>query len=309
MLVDDALLTREDDRWVAASDLAELPVPSTINALLAARLEGLPADERAILTTAAVEGAVFHRGAVARARLPRARPALEDGLLALVRRDLIRPEAADVRRRGGLPLPSRPDPRRRLSLAAEERARRPARALRRLARADGRGPAARVRGDRRLSPRAGLPVPRRARLARRARRLARRPGVRAARGGRAAGARPQRPARGDRPARAGVPAAPHRRSTADRAARRARRRADRKRPAGRGRARARRGGAAGCRRGRRARGGARARPAAVPPAPPRRGGRAGGGRAGGGPGDPGLRAPRGRPRSVPRTAARGVALL
>ena len=41
MLVDDGLLTREDDRWVAASDLAELPVPSTIHALLAARLEGL----------------------------------------------------------------------------------------------------------------------------------------------------------------------------------------------------------------------------------------------------------------------------
>ena len=30
MLVDDALLTREGDRWVASSDLSELPVPSTI---------------------------------------------------------------------------------------------------------------------------------------------------------------------------------------------------------------------------------------------------------------------------------------
>ena len=88
------LLTREADRWVAASDLAELPVPSTINALLAARLEGLPAVERAILTTAAVEGAVFHRGAVGELAGP-ALDALEDGLLALVRRDLIRPEAAD----------------------------------------------------------------------------------------------------------------------------------------------------------------------------------------------------------------------
>ena len=73
MLVDDALLTREADRWVASSDLSELPVPSTINALLAARLEGLPADERAILTTAAVEGVVFHRSAVGEL----ARPALD----------------------------------------------------------------------------------------------------------------------------------------------------------------------------------------------------------------------------------------
>ena len=81
------------DRWVARSDLSELPVPSTIHALLAARLEGLPADECAILTTAAVEGAVFHKSAVSEL----GGPALDlrpraNGLLALVRRDLIRPE-------------------------------------------------------------------------------------------------------------------------------------------------------------------------------------------------------------------------
>ena len=66
--------------------------PSTINALLAARLEGLPSLERAILTAAAVEGAVFHRSAVSELACP-VLDALEDGLLALVRRDLIRPEA------------------------------------------------------------------------------------------------------------------------------------------------------------------------------------------------------------------------
>jgi predicted ATPase len=92
MLVDDALLRRAPDSWVAASDLAELPVPSTINALLAARLEGLPSVERAILTAAAVEGAVFHRSAVSELARPML-DALEDGLLALVRRDLIRLEA------------------------------------------------------------------------------------------------------------------------------------------------------------------------------------------------------------------------
>ena len=135
MLVDDALLTREGDHWVASSDLSELPVPSTIHALLAARLEGLPADERAILMTAAVEGAVFHRGAVGELR-PTLDTPLEDGLLALVSRDLIRPDTRGLRRRKGLPLPPWPDPRRRLSLAAEERAGRSARALRRLARAE-----------------------------------------------------------------------------------------------------------------------------------------------------------------------------
>ena len=92
MLVDDALLKRAPDSWVAASDLVELPVPSTINALLAARLEGLPSVERAILTAAAVEGSVFHRGAVKELACP-VLETFEDGLLALVRRDLIRPEA------------------------------------------------------------------------------------------------------------------------------------------------------------------------------------------------------------------------
>ena len=92
MLVDEELLRRDEDCWVARSDLSELPVPSTINALLAARLDGLPSLERAILTAAAVEGAVFHRSAVGELACP-VLDALEDGLLALVRRDLIRPEA------------------------------------------------------------------------------------------------------------------------------------------------------------------------------------------------------------------------
>ncbi len=92
MLVDEELLRRNEEGWVAHSDLSELPVPSTINALLAARLEGLPPIERAILTAAAVEGAVFHRSAVSELACP-VFDALENGLLALVRRDLIRPEA------------------------------------------------------------------------------------------------------------------------------------------------------------------------------------------------------------------------
>ncbi len=94
MLVDDALLKREGDHWVASSNLSELPVPSTIHALLAARLEGLPADERAILMTAAIEGALFHRGAVGELR-PTLDTPLEDGLRALVSRDLIRPDTTD----------------------------------------------------------------------------------------------------------------------------------------------------------------------------------------------------------------------
>ncbi|RDJ05568.1 adenylate/guanylate cyclase domain-containing protein [Rhizobium grahamii] len=92
MLIDENYLRRAPDGWVSVSDLADLPVPSSINALLAARLERLPSLERAILRTAAVEGSVFHQGAVG--ELERSLlDGLENGLMALVRRDLIRPEA------------------------------------------------------------------------------------------------------------------------------------------------------------------------------------------------------------------------
>ena len=216
MLVDDGLLAREGGRWVASSDLAELPVPSTIHALLAARLEGLPADERAILTTAAVEGEVFHRGAVGRARPPGPRHGARRRPAGARPPGPDPPRRGRLRRRGGLPLPSRPDPRRRLPLAAKS------------ARADLHERYAawlELTAEDRLREfeeivgyhleqafryRVALGV------ARLARRLAGRAGIRAARGGGAAGARPQRPARGDRPARAGCRAAARRRSAADR---------------------------------------------------------------------------------------------
>ena len=43
MLIDDGLLVREDGRWAATRDLAAVPVPPTIQALLAARLDQLDA--------------------------------------------------------------------------------------------------------------------------------------------------------------------------------------------------------------------------------------------------------------------------
>jgi class 3 adenylate cyclase/tetratricopeptide (TPR) repeat protein len=91
MLVDGDLLRREGDRWVAAADLPTRTVPLSIHTLLSARIEQLPDDERAILRCAAVEGTVFHRGAVAALapELPRAE--IERLLGALLRKDVIRP--------------------------------------------------------------------------------------------------------------------------------------------------------------------------------------------------------------------------
>ena len=95
MLIDDELLTREDDHWVVSSDLSDLPVPSSIQALLAARVEGLPADQWAIVTAASVEGTVFHRGAVGDLTPDSFEPTLELSLMDLVRRDVIRPDFSD----------------------------------------------------------------------------------------------------------------------------------------------------------------------------------------------------------------------
>jgi class 3 adenylate cyclase/tetratricopeptide (TPR) repeat protein len=66
----------------------EVAVPASIHALLAARLDQLPAPERAALERGAVEGQVFHRSAVA------ALDADPASLLPLVRKELVRPSAA-----------------------------------------------------------------------------------------------------------------------------------------------------------------------------------------------------------------------
>jgi len=55
MLIDDGLLIREDGRWAVTADLTPVPVPPTISALLAARLDRLGDGERAVIERASVE--------------------------------------------------------------------------------------------------------------------------------------------------------------------------------------------------------------------------------------------------------------
>lgn len=64
MMIDDGLLTRENGRWVSATDLAEVDVPPTIQALLSARLDLLGPDERAVMEAASVAGLVFPEDAL-----------------------------------------------------------------------------------------------------------------------------------------------------------------------------------------------------------------------------------------------------
>ncbi|MGH2724723.1 MAG: ATP-binding protein, partial [Actinomycetota bacterium] len=92
MLVDDGLLRRDDGRWTAAGDLSQIAIPSTINALLSARLERLPREERAVIQRASVVGKVFWWGAVAELSPTPEQAALGGHLQALVRRELVRPD-------------------------------------------------------------------------------------------------------------------------------------------------------------------------------------------------------------------------
>jgi class 3 adenylate cyclase/tetratricopeptide (TPR) repeat protein len=69
---------------------AEVEVPPTIQALLAARLDQLDPDERSVLERGSVEGRTFHRGAVA--ALADGDGAVDQRLVALVRKELVRPD-------------------------------------------------------------------------------------------------------------------------------------------------------------------------------------------------------------------------
>ena len=95
MLIDEGVLVAEDGHWKPVRDLAQLSVPPTINALLAARLDGLPSLERAVLERGAVEGKVFHRGAVSELGAEAERRELPLQLLALTRKELLRPDRSD----------------------------------------------------------------------------------------------------------------------------------------------------------------------------------------------------------------------
>jgi class 3 adenylate cyclase len=95
MLIDDGLLRLDGGTWRAIDDLADITVPPTIQLLLAARIDRLEAEERAVIERGAVEGKVFHSGAVASLVSDALRPHVPSRLLALARKELIRPDRAE----------------------------------------------------------------------------------------------------------------------------------------------------------------------------------------------------------------------
>ena len=65
-LIDDGVLrATEASRWEVARSVEDVELPRSIQGLIAARLDGLPEDEKAVLQDAAVVGRVFWVGAVA----------------------------------------------------------------------------------------------------------------------------------------------------------------------------------------------------------------------------------------------------
>jgi class 3 adenylate cyclase/tetratricopeptide (TPR) repeat protein len=98
MLIDDELLRRDDGHWIPTADLTTIPIPPTIHALLAARLDRLGSEERQVIERASVVGKVFYLGAVSELAPELLRPEVGSHLMTLVRKELIRPDHSDFSR-------------------------------------------------------------------------------------------------------------------------------------------------------------------------------------------------------------------
>ncbi|MCI4355080.1 MAG: AAA family ATPase, partial [Thermoplasmata archaeon] len=94
LLVDEGRLVLKEGRWTPTGELADLPVPPTISALLAARLDRLPVAERHLIEVASVMGQVFYPAAVR--ELSSEVADANDGIAALVRKQFVRPERSDL---------------------------------------------------------------------------------------------------------------------------------------------------------------------------------------------------------------------
>ena len=89
MLADRGIVERRGQTMQVAVG-ADIPIPETVQAVIAARLDTLPAERKALLHDAAVVGTVFWVGALASMSGLDER-AVEEGLRTVARKELIRP--------------------------------------------------------------------------------------------------------------------------------------------------------------------------------------------------------------------------
>ncbi|CAN5582938.1 adenylate/guanylate cyclase domain-containing protein [soil metagenome] len=92
MLINEGRLTEHDGVYQPVGDLAELEIPNTLHALIAARLDALDAAERAIVQDCAVLGHSFTLAALAGIS-GRSAEELEPALRALTRREVLQVDA------------------------------------------------------------------------------------------------------------------------------------------------------------------------------------------------------------------------
>jgi class 3 adenylate cyclase/tetratricopeptide (TPR) repeat protein len=92
MMIDDGLLRREEGRWIPTGDLSDLAIPGSIQALLAARLDLLISEERAVVEPASVIGLVFEEAPVVELAPEVIRPNVGNHLVAVTQKQLLRPE-------------------------------------------------------------------------------------------------------------------------------------------------------------------------------------------------------------------------
>jgi class 3 adenylate cyclase/tetratricopeptide (TPR) repeat protein len=79
----------------------DVEIPPTLQALLAARIDSLAPAERIVIERASVEGRLFHRGSVVELVPEEVRPDVVAHLLALVRKEFVRPDRAQISRDDG----------------------------------------------------------------------------------------------------------------------------------------------------------------------------------------------------------------
>jgi tetratricopeptide (TPR) repeat protein len=96
MLIDEGLVSLEEGAWQATAELEELAIPGSIQALLAARLEVLTPEERAVLEPASVIGVEFEQGAVQELAPEGLQDRIDPVLHGLVEKRLIREMPAEL---------------------------------------------------------------------------------------------------------------------------------------------------------------------------------------------------------------------
>ncbi|HET7520452.1 MAG TPA: adenylate/guanylate cyclase domain-containing protein [Candidatus Limnocylindria bacterium] len=90
MMIDNGALHFADNRWEPTGDLSDIDVPPTIQALLAARLDLLAREERAVIEPASVIGLSFAEAAVTELAPEPVRPNVPDHLASMTRKQLVR---------------------------------------------------------------------------------------------------------------------------------------------------------------------------------------------------------------------------